>query len=126
MMNRFLNYCSKHLFLLDGQVVHVRKKEWKLSLYWKDAAGDEKKKVNIMKADSHHVFPQLKMDELCSTSLKMKSYFDKEGFKNLGHASFFEELKALLMDAFYYAAKSTAETIAQVDDHNYEKSFKLA
>ena len=68
--------------------------------------GDKKSKAKIRKTDIRHVLPQLKVDELCSISLKMKSCFDKEGFKNVTHARFFEKLKVSIMCAFYYATKA--------------------
>ena len=92
----------------------AHKKGWKLSLHCENIIGDEKKKVNIRKADSHHVLPQFKLDELCTTKFNMKSHFDKEGFKTLNHSRFFEELKDLIMDAFECATKATSSTITKV------------
>ena len=56
----------------------------------------------------------------------MKSCFDKEGFKTLNYARFFEELKVLIMDAFECAEKETATIEAKVDEYNSTQSFKLA
>ena len=67
---------------------------------------------------------QLKVDGLCSETLKSKSYFDAEGFRTLSHASFFEQLKHLIMDTFQNATKETVSTIAKSDECDSAQSFK--
>ena len=61
-----------------------------------------------------------------STTLKIKSYLDKEGFRTLSHTKFFEDLKYLIMDAFECTTKATSLTIAKVNEFNCSQYFKSA
>ena len=68
----------------------------------------------------------MKANELHAITLKIKSQLDKEGFRNLSHARFFEELKDPIADAFECATKATTSTTSKFDEHDATQSFKLA
>lgn len=121
----FSNDASKFFFMLDGKADCIRSKGWKISAYWHNLIGKDKRSVKIRKVDSHHKPPQLKTHELFSIVKKIASYENSDAIECFSNTRFCAELKLILTQAIDFINKAASCNITKDEELARTNNFTL-